>query len=285
MAKQDIPVPSVFRFLDAREFLRCAYEARRKADRKFSHRRIAQVLRAGSSSFFRDILNGKSKLTPTRVLGFSRLFHLDVPETEYFENLVSYTQAESAEEKQRAFARLKKTEAIGRHALLQASHAEYFSKWHYAAVRELLVIHDFRGDYAALGRLLNPPLTESVAREAIVLLNRLKLIRKRPQGGYEPTERVVLSGPQNVPAHIRPVLSNHLDLAKRALDLMSPSIRPFSYQTLSVSEKSFARIHEKLRSLRDEIFEIVLDDEDVDRLYQLNFQFFPLSEVVSRRKK
>jgi uncharacterized protein (TIGR02147 family) len=285
MVKQEYPVPSVYRFLDAREFLRGAYEARRKADRTFSQRRIAQALRAGSSSFFRDVLNGKSKLTPSRILGFSRLFRLDAAEAAYFEKLVSYMQADSPEEKQRAFARLKEAETTGRHTLLQASHEEYFSKWHYAAVRELLVIHDFRGDYAALGRMLNPPLTEAVAREAVVLLNRLKLIRKRPHGGYEPTERVVHSGPQNVPAQIKPVLSNHLELAKRALDLMPPAIRPFSYLTVSVSEKSFVRIHEKLRSLRDEVFEIVMRDEDVDRLYQLNFQFFPLSEVVSRRKK
>jgi uncharacterized protein (TIGR02147 family) len=279
------PVPSVYRFLDAREFLRAAYEARRKVDRTFSQRRIAQALRAGSSSFFRDVLSGKSKLTPARVLGFLRLFRLEASEAEYFEKLVAYTQAVGAEEKQRAFARLKQAETSGRHTLLQASHAEYFSKWHYAAVRELLVIHDFRGDYAALGRMLNPPLTETVAREAIVLLNRLKLIRKRPHGGYEPTERVVLSGPQNVPAHLRPVLSNHIELAKRALDQMPAAIRPFSYLTVSVSEKSFARIHEKLRVLRDEVFELVLDDEEVDRLYQLNFQFFPISEIVSRRKK
>jgi uncharacterized protein (TIGR02147 family) len=285
MAKQLQSTLSVYAFLDAREFLRRAYEARRAEDRTFSQRRIAQTLRAKSSSFFRDVLSGKAVLTPSRILGFAKIFGLTKAETEYFEKLVAYTQAEGTEEKQHALNRLKESDAAGRHTLLEASHAEYFSKWHYAAVRELLAVYDFRGDYAELGSLLNPPIPEAVAREAVTLLHRLKLIRKTPHGGYEPTERVVLSGPQNAPTQIRPVLLNHLDLARRALDEVPAVARPFSYLTVSVSEKSFALIHKKLRALRDEVFEIVTQDDDVDRLYQLNFQLFPISKVIARRKK
>lgn len=278
-------LPSVYAFLDAREFLRRAYEARRAHDRTFSQRRIALGLKAGSSSFFRDVLSGKSKLTPARVLGFARLFKLSKPEVEYFEKLVAYTQAEGAEEKQHAFENLKAADPKGRHAVLEASHAEYFSKWHYAAVRELLAVHDFRGDHAELGALLNPPITEAAARDAVDLLRRLKLIRKTPHGGYEPTDRVVLSGPQQGPVHMRPLLASHLDLARRALEQVPAAERPFSYLTVSVSEKSLARIHKKLRALRDEVFEIVTDDDEVDRLYQLNIQLFPISEEIVRRKK
>lgn len=277
--------PSVYAFLDARDFLRRAYEARSRADRRFSQRFIAQALKAGSSSFFRDILAGKSRLTPLRTLAFARLFHLTKPETDYFERLVAYTEAENPEEKAHALARLREVDGSSRRLLLEASHAEYFSKWHYAAVRELLAIHDFRGDYARLGSLLNPPISEDSTREAVALLSRLKLIRKTPHGGYEPTERVVLSGPQNVPAQMRSVLLNHLDLARNALDAVPASQRPFSYLTVSVSERSFTRIHEKLRMLRDEVFELVTRDQDVDRLYQLNMQFFPVSEKITQRKK
>lgn len=283
---RQVPVPpSVYAFLDAREFLRRAYEARRAEDHTFSQRRIALALKARSSSFFRDVLSGKATLTPTRVLGFARLFRLGKAETEYFEKLVAYTEAVGAEEKRHALEKLKGPGLTGRAILLEASHAEYFSRWHHAAVRELLSVYDFRGDFAELGSLLNPAIDEAAAREAVELLRRLKLIRKTAHGGYEPTDKVILSGPQNGPTQIRPVLLNHLDLARRALDTMPPSTRPFSYLTLSVSEKSFALIHKKLRALRDELFDIVTQDDDVDRLYQLNFQLFPVSKAITRRKK
>jgi uncharacterized protein (TIGR02147 family) len=277
--------PSVYAFLDAREFLRQAYKARRAVDRRFSQRFIALALRAGSSSFFLDLLSGKSKFTPSRVAGFAKLFRLNKTETHYFEQLVAYSEAENPEEKSQALSRLRGMESRGQRRLLEASHAEYFSKWHYAAVRELLAVYDFTGDYATLGNLLNPPLPEATARAAVELLESLMLIRKTAHGGYEPTEQVVMSGPGNGPAQMRTVLLNHLDLARRALDVVPAASRPFSYLTVSVSERSFALIHEKLRALRDEVFDLITRDHDVDRLYQLNVQFFPVSDVIARRKK
>jgi uncharacterized protein (TIGR02147 family) len=283
-AVPSIPV-SVFQFLDAREFLKQAYLARKSADPAFSQRYLAQALGGTSSSLFRQLLAGKSRLTGARVLKLARLFRLSKPETAYFENLVAYTEAEGEEEKRHAFEKLKAGDPAGRHALLAASQLEYLSKWHYAAVRELLAIHDFRGDYAALGKRLDPALSEAEARNAIEMLLRLKLIRKTAQGAYAPTDRVVLSGPKASPGAVRPMLLAHLDLARRALDAFPASARPFSGATLSVSEPSMRRIHERFLAFRREAFEIAMQDEAVDRLYQMNFQFFPLTGVVQRRKK
>jgi len=280
------PTPlSVFQFLDAREFLRQAYREAKGANPAFSQRYIAQRLKASSSSFFRDVLSGKSGLTPARVLGFAKLFGMSKADTAYFEDLVAYTQAETPEEKRHALDKLKAAVPSGKHALLEASQREYFSKWHYAAVRELLGVLDFRGDCEELGKLLNPPISAGEARDAVELLLRLKLIRKTAHGGYEATERVVLSGPQISPAQVRPAIEENLNLARRALGEFAPKVRPFSYLTVSVSEKSARQIQEMLRALRQQVFELVTRDEDVDRLYQLNFQFFPLSEVIKRRKK
>jgi uncharacterized protein (TIGR02147 family) len=276
---------SVFQFLDARDFLREAYRVAKRENPSFSQRYIAQVLKASSSSFFRDVLTGKSGLTPARVLGFARLFKLSKAETAYFEDLVAYTQADTLEEKRHALERLKETGPGGRHTLLEAFQIEYFSKWHYAAVRELLGVHDFRGDFEELGGLLSPPISATEARDAVDLLQRLKLIRKAAHGGYEVTERVVLSGPQITPAQVRPAIEGHLDLARRALDAFVPVKRPFSYLTVSVSEGSAQQIQEMIRAFKQRVLELVTQDQDVDRLYQLNFQFFPLSEVIQRRKK
>jgi uncharacterized protein (TIGR02147 family) len=276
---------SVFQFLDARDFLREAYRLAKRENPAFSQRYIAQMLKASSSSFFRDVLSGKSGLNPARVLGFARLFKLSKAETAYFENLVAYTQADTPEEKRHALEKLKAAVPSGNHALLEAFQMEFFSKWHYAAVRELLGVHDFRGDYEELGKQLNPPISAAEARDAVDLLQRLKLIRKTAHGGYETTERVVLSGPQISPAQVRPAIEGTLELARRALETFPPQKRPFSYLTVSVSEASAQRIQEMLRALRQNVLELVTQDKDVDRLYQLNFQFFPLSEVIKRRKK
>ncbi len=279
------PSPLVFQFLDAREYLRQAYRNAKRQNPAFSQRYIAQMLKASSSSFFRDVLSGKSGLTPARVLGFAKLFKLSKTETAYFEDLVAYTQADTAEGKRHALNKLKAAVPSGKHTLLEAFQTEYFSKWHYAAVRELLGVHDFRGDCDELGKLLNPPISGAEAQESVRVLERLKMIRKTAHGGYNTTDGVVLSGPQISPAQVRPALLGNLDLARRALDAFEAPQRPFSYLTVSVSENSARQIQEMIRTLKQNVFELVTQDKDVDRLYQLNFQFFPLSEVITRRKK
>ena len=276
--------PSVFHFLDAREFLRQACEAEKKVNKGFSHRYIAKVMGAGSSSFFKDVLNGRAPLTPVRAAKFARLFCMSPRETEYFENLVLYTQATSPDEKQRILKKLSQEATLSQRSILEASQMEYLQKWHYAAIRELLDVIDFQGDYDALGAALDPPVSESEARDAVDLLLRLGLARKNAQGRYEKVGEVVTTGIAHNPEHAKPGLKANLELARRSLETHPAAVRPFSYLTVCVSERTFENVREKLRAVRREILETVSHDNEADRLYQLNLQFFPLSAPTPRRK-
>jgi predicted DNA-binding protein YlxM (UPF0122 family) len=52
-----------------------------------------------------------------------------------------------------------------------------------------------------------------------------------------------------------------------------------------VSEKSFREIRDKFQAFRREVFDLVSRDAEVDRVYQMNFQLFPVSDIVAREKK
>src|SRR5690606_3588579 len=110
---------------------------------------------------------------------------------------------------------------------------------------------------------------------------RLNLARKNAQGRYEKVGEVVSTGPAADPAGTRPGLRASLELATRALEAHPPAERPFSYVTVCVSEKTFARVRDKIREIRREILESAARDAEADRLYQLNLQFFPLSPPVN----
>lgn len=281
-AQPDPERPSVRRFLDAREFLRRAYEAEKKRDANFSQRYIAKAMGAGSSSFFKDILLGRVPLTPARAAAFARLFRLSPEDAAHFEILALYTQAESAEERARLLARLHDEAPDGRAVLLQAAQTEYLAKRHYAAVRELLAFTPFRGtdeECAALAETLDPPVKPAEVREAVDVLLRLKLIRRTAQGLYVKSDKVVATGPKGDPAAAKPGLRANIELALRALDAHPHADRPFSYLTLSVSPASLRFIRERLTALRKEILDHVSRDEAVDRLYQLNLQLFPISRT------
>jgi uncharacterized protein (TIGR02147 family) len=223
-------------------------------------------------------------LNPARAGKFAKLFHLSPKETEHFENLVLFTQASTREEKERYLRRLGGGSAAGERAVLQASQREYLRKWHYAAVRELLDVHDFRGDHDALAKALDPAITPDEARDAVALLLRLGLARKDAQGKYEKVGEIVATRAGGDPEMAKPGLKAGLELALRSLDAHAPVARPFSYLTLNVSERTFGEVRDRIRAFRRDLLDLVAGDADADRLYQLNLQFFPLSNPAKRRK-
>ncbi len=279
------PRPSVFRYLDARKFLADACAAEKANNPRFSHRYVARAMGASSSGFLRDVLDGRMRIGTERAAKFAELLRLSRSEANYFENLVLYSQAESLAEKERLLAKMAGSGSARGHAVLEAFQLEYFSSWRYAAIRELLALGEFRdaeGDHKRLASLLSPPIAPDEAREAVRLLLKLKLVRKDAQGRLVRTDKVIRSGADKDPASIRPALRDNLRLALRALEEIPPSERPFSYLTLSVSGDTLSRIRERLAELRGELLEMAAADDEADRLLQVNFQVFPLSETIAR---
>ncbi len=275
--------PSVFEFLDAREFLRHAYTARKRLDKRFSHRYIAKEMGAGSSSFFKDVLGGRAHLNPDRAAGFARLFDLSAREAGYFELLAQYGDASEPEDKERLLKLLTRAQGAGEEWVLDASETEYLQKWYYAAIREMLTLIHFTGDYEDLASRLEPSITPAEARDAVQLLLKLKVIRRTHEGRYIKADKVPARGIRNDPDKVRSGLLATLELARRALDAHPAEIRPFSALTISVSRDALHDINERLRAFRRDIIELVSRDPQVDRLYQLNMQLFPVS-VPPRRK-
>jgi|GEM_PF-527995 len=274
--------PVVFRYLDARKFLADAFEHAKNLSGAFSHRYVAKTMGASSSGFFKDILNGRVRISAARAARFSKLFKLSAAEAAHFETLVQYTQAETPDEKERLLARLGEA-AGGRNHVLEAFQLEYFQKWHYAAVRELLAFDPVKADDLGEGELariaarFDPPLKTAEVDDALRLLLKLKMIRKNAQGVLERCEPVVRSGPLRDPSRIKPAIRGNIELALRALDAQPAAVRPFSYLTISVSEATLAPIRERILALRREILDLAARDEQVDRLYQINIQMFPLT--------
>ena len=55
--------------------------------------------------------------------------------------------------------------------------------------------------------------------------------------------------------------------------------------TLSVSKETYLRIKEEIAGLRKKISHLAETDKGPDRVYQLNYQLFPLSRIEEKRDK
>jgi uncharacterized protein (TIGR02147 family) len=268
----------VFDYLEYRKLLKDLYEARKSVNSYFSYRFIGQRVGFSSAGFFTNIIAGKRNISNTIIFKFSELFKFNRKEAEYFELLVNYDQAEDHNRKRYYFERLLAMRKSTVHELTAAQY-RYFDNWYNVTVRELLNYYKFTGNFEELAKKLDPPITAKEAKKAVQLLEKLDLIRKDEDGTYSVTDKTITTVPQIPLVAVHNFQLACMELAKEAIDRFPYNERSISTLTLSVSEESFRSITEKLAAFRREVLELVKNDQDlINRVYQFNFQIFPMTQ-------
>jgi uncharacterized protein (TIGR02147 family) len=272
----------IFTYLDYRRFLHDLYAERKAKSKYFSYRYLAQKTGLKSVGFFTWVLQGKRNLSPRLVLKFAEAFKLNKQETAYFELLVSYNQARSHEEKKHYFDRiasLKRPSA----KVVDTDQYEFYEKWYYSAIREIIGIQPFKDDYVKLARSLTPSISATEARKAVELLEKLGLIIKNEQGLFVRRDSTITTGESWKSLAIAHFQLQTLDLAKQSMDRFSKSERDVSTLTLSCSLETFSAIRERLKGIRQELAEMVKNDPNPECVYQVNLQAFPLTKPVTEK--
>jgi len=271
--------PSVFEYLDYRLLLRDLYEQHRAEKPFFSYRYIAQKVGFKSAGFFANILQGRRNMSADTAFRFADLFKFGRRETEYFQTLVQYEQAKQHMQKRFYYEKLlaMRSSSVAR---LAADKYEYLQKWYYVAIRELLNFFPFKGDYVDLARRVRPYIKPSEAKAAVELLERLELVRRRDDGYYELTDKTISSYPEVPLVAVHNFQLAMMDLAKESIDRFPREKRSVSTLTMSVSAGTYKAVEEKLAQFRREVQEMVeKDPAEADRIYQFNFQIFPLADI------
>jgi uncharacterized protein (TIGR02147 family) len=267
----------IFLYTDFRKYLYDFYEAEKKRNPHFSHRYIAQKVGFSSSGFFSKIIQGKTNISNELALRFADFLKLKKNEADYFGLLVLFNQAKSHADKKRWFEKIVAF-SKSKVKIVEVSQYKFFEKWYYVAIRELMAFFAFKGDYKQLAKMMDPPISPSQAKKAIRLLEHLDLIKKDENGVYSLSDVLISTGYDAKTVAINNFQLATLDLAKESIDRFRKEERDISTLTLSFSRELYETIHERLKGFRREILELVKNDPGrVDRVYQVNFQIFPLS--------
>ncbi len=272
---------SIFNYSDYRKFLEEYYKSNKKDKSYFSYRYIASRVGFKSAGHFTQILNGQANLSPHLISRFIDFLKLSRREAEYFELLVNFNQAKTHDDKKRYFERMAKYKEI-KMRILNPDEYEFYRKWYYAAICDILSFYPFKGDYHELARMVEPSISAAKARKAIELLEKLHLIRQNENGIYEKTDTAISARCQGYSE----ALANHaiemIDLAKDSINHLPKEERNISWVGVAVSPPTFEIIQEEIRALRKRIIAFAQEDRDPDkRVYHFNMQFFPLSKKYS----
>jgi uncharacterized protein (TIGR02147 family) len=272
----------IFDHLDYRVYLKEHYEKSKAANPHFSFRSFSNKAGFKTKDFLYRVMHGEKNLSQASVFKLSGALGLKREETEYFENLVKFNQSKNVKEKDFYFQRLSSLRGEyntdGGAYRVEAQQYDYYSKWWHTAVRSVLDMHEFRGDYKWLAKKLDPAITAQQAEQSINLLENLGLIAKDTTGRYLATHKSLTTGTPVLPLAITKFHLGTLELATRCLDEVPKEERDLSCLTLGISRKTLDRIKQKLKRFRGELLKLAEADEEADTVYHLNLHMFPLSK-------
>ena len=283
------PVPSVFDYTDYRRYLADYYRESKRAIKAFSYRYFTKKAGINSVGLYKDIVEGRQKLGRAFIYKFSSAMNHSKKEAEYFENMVFFNESTSADERTLYFERMiscQKTSATN----IDVTKYEYYTKWYYSAIRALISLGRFSDTekcYKKIASMLNPRIQPDEVKNALLLLERLGFICKDDDGIFTLTDQSITTG--ILKPHTNVLLMNVVNFQKEVMALANESIDRFgidrinlSTLTLGISEATVNVVKEELAVLRNKIATLAKNDSSADRVYQLNMQFFPMSDPLKK---
>ena len=279
---------SVYNFTDYREYLREFYKAQKSADPSFSYRNFIKKIGINAVGFYKDVVEGRRNLGRTLLVKFSSAIGHSKREAEYFEAMVYFCEARTVEERELYFKRMMEY-SDSKAITVDATRYEFYSKWYYSAIRSVLSYYPFTGDYNELARMLHPSIRPEQAKKSILLLVKLGFIAQNSSGIYCLTEQLITTGVNSQEKALKELelLKFHnelIDMGKSAYDNFPTSKIDLSNLTVSISDETYQTIKKEIGALRKKILSFAEQEKNADRVYQINYQLFPLTKIEKDSK-
>ncbi len=270
--------PVIYDYLDYRAFLREMFLFRKQKDTYFSYRYFSRKAGFASPNFLKLVIDGQRNLTNESIAKIAKGFGLKNQEREFFENLVFMNQASAHEERNHYYKKMISAKGYTSIHKLDKANYEYFSKWYYPVIREVVMFGDRNHTPEQIAGLLDPAIMPKEAERAMKLLTELGLIRKDPNGRWEQCEKALTTGPEVASLIIANFHREMLRLATESLDRHSGETRDITALTLSIRHEQMPEIKRRIASLRKALLELACYHEGPDQVVQINIQMFPLTK-------
>lgn len=271
---------SVFEFTNYRLYLKEYYEVK-KALVGFTYRDFSVMTGMNSTSWLLHLIKGSKNLSTNSARRIAKALKLGAKETEYFLLMVSFTQAKTHEAKDGCFKEMLALKRKLKIVLIGDEHYEYYAHWYHPVVRSLVTKVDFMGhshepDYGLLAKCLIPAITPAEAKKSVKLLEKLGLISRGEDGQYKQSQAALTTGDEVASMQVANYHRQVSRLAESALERIAREERDLSALTLGLGEAEFHAIKARIQAFRKEIMDIAMASKQADRVYQFNFQFFPV---------
>ncbi len=270
----------LFSYLDYRSYLKDRFAELKKSHRSFSHRHFCAKAGFTSPNFLKLVMDGKRNLTSKSINSVADALELNDKEKNFFSSLVQFNQAKEIEEKNLAYDQLKHLRKDLPLKRIEHSQFEYLDHWYAVAIRELIGLKNFQENPEWICQRLQNQVTPKQVKKSIQLLERLGLIERNTKGNLKQKQNPLSTGDEVSSLAAHRFHQHMIEKGKEALQQTPAEFRDISSLTIPVSQKTFETIKQKVQLFRKELLAVAHEQKETDTVYQLNIQFFNLSEVL-----
>lgn len=264
-------------YIDFRQYMLDYYEDRKRRS-AFSWREFSKITGFSSSSYMKVVCDGKSKLSRLGVERVADAMGLTGFEKEYFRAMVKFGQAEEEGAKKSAYESMLAIAKDHKVRVLQGDLFEFYDSWRNPVIRELAPLMP-GATPGEIAKKCYPEVSAAEVRQSLDFLSRTGLLKKSIDGQLEQAETSVTGTPDATRLALRGMHRQMSKLATPALDLPREE-RNFSGVTMGISKDTYERIVKELDECRRKVIAIASEDKNIDQVYRLNLQLFPLTRNV-----
>ena len=276
------PNKDIVNYTNYRQFLKHYYESRKKETPRFSYNFIAQRGGLSSASFIRMVINGKKNVTKESVIKIAKALKLNKKASEYFEDIVFFTQAKDLETKEYFLKRIDKYRKKNNPKLLRSKEYDYLNEWFHAVIREVVELPGFKEEPKEIAKKFLFHVSSSDIQDSLNFLLENGFLARNRYGKIVKKEKTLstIDIPENEDLIIiaKKYHLKMIELAKKSLSIVPKGKRSINNTTLSLSKQSFELALKRIDSLRYELLELASSDTNIDKICQLNINLFTLVE-------
>ncbi len=274
-------IEHLFDYDDYRKFLEDYFEEQKNLKPVFSHRFFAAKAGFSSSSYCLNVIRGRFNLSIKSIDKLAKAIEFSAIQKQYFTALVDYNQAKRPEERDLAWNQILQIRQQLEFTHITHGQQDYFSKWYYPVLRELVVHLDWNGDYIKLARSLDPVISTEEARVAVKNLEEWGLIRELSNGRYEATS-LMLDAIKVSPISLRQIRREYIQHAIGCIESKGKDERFSAFTTLSMTEESYAYAVNVLEEARKKIITRAAGDKEIEKVYELMVVLYPMSVLINK---
>ena len=268
---------AIIEYSDFRKYMRDFYEER-KLRHVFSWREFSKAAGFTSSSYMKVVCDGKSNLSRIGVERTGQAMGLVGFEMDYFRAMVNFGQETDETKKKAAYEEMLSIAKIHKVRVIEGELFKFYETWKNPVLRELAPLMP-GATPGEIAKKCYMDISANDVKETLDFLTKAGFIKKTGENTFVQTETSIKGSPEATKLAIRDMHREMAKIAASSLDLAKTE-RNFSGVTMGISRDSYEQIVKELDECRRKIISIAAGDKNIDQVYRLNLQLFPLTRKV-----